>query len=643
MIRLVALRLIGPSGCYEVRFDARQSNLAVIAGPISTGKTTIFGFIDYCLGGAEHPTHPEIAKKVRAAALEIAIDGITWTIERPVFSSEQLAWLHRGGLDETSAATVRKTIDAPSVEDSLSAWLMQVAGLEGLRLKVTPGNPNSPTNLMSFRDLMWLCYLQHSRLDNQELLFEHHRYKHYKLQQVIEVLFDVADQRLTDLMEQLARLREEHRELHAEVNSLTAFLDESNTPPREEITARRKATAKQREIIAERLVGLEREMRESTRYADQLRDRYAKARDTSLSAERHMRDRHALVQRLMPLLGQYTEDERKLTFVGEARRLFDPLQVKVCPSCLQRLKQTPKIEHACCTLCGQEITENADDAFDVDLERKAIRERIRDLDRYINTVETEIVQAEHEVQRTRVEVQQLEDGLNSRVSKDLSPFVQTRDSLVREDEQLHGQERSIAQELKWHDALGRRRADLATLEARQQSVGKELAERRGSRPDKAELVENLSERFANLLREWRFPKVDDGGTPRLDDSFVPWVRGRPYREIGSAGASTLIAVAWQLTLFERAIEAGQPHPGFLLIDSPEKNLSPEKVGDTELLDPKIVESMWAHMSMWCRQHTGAQLIVIENTPPPIAGDHMIVHFSRDSNKPPYGLITDEMG
>jgi hypothetical protein len=174
-------------------------------------------------------------------------------------------------------------------------------------------------------------------------------------------------------------------------------------------------------------------------------------------------------------------------------------------------------------------------------------------------------------------------------------------------------------------------------------VRKELDERRENRPDKAAVVADLSANFGELLRSWEFPKVDEGEAPKLDENFVPWVRGRPYREVGSAGAMTLIAVAWQLTLFERAIEEGLPHPGFLMVDSPEKNLSPDKVGDTDFLDPKIVERMWTHMKRWCENHPQAQLVIVENTPPPLVDDDVIIRFSHDPEAPPYGLITDEPG
>lgn len=643
MIRLRRLRLSGPTNTYEVNFQARESNLAIIAGQILTGKSTILGFLDYCLGSHEHPTHPEVARKVRSVALELQIDTATWTIERPVFSHEQLAWVHAGGLDATSAPTTRKNLEAPSVPDSLSAWLVQSTGLEGLRLKVTPGNPNSPTNLMSFRDLMWLCYLPNRRLDNQELLFESDRIKHYKLQQVIEVLFDVADQRLTDLVDQLARLRAEHRDLVAEIKSLESFLYESHTPPRSEIDARRTEIAGERAALAERLAGIEGQMAHATSYAQELRAQFAAARERSLAATKQLRDRRTLLERLLPLRGQYAEDERKLTFVGEARRLFDPLNVLVCPSCLQNLPEAPRIEDSRCTLCGQELLEDPDSGFDVDAERRATNDRIRHLDRYIDEVQDEVRSVAATVAETRAAEQRIEAELNSRVASDLSPFVHNREILIAGREQLQAQEAALNQALASHEALERRKTDLSKLEARQQALREELDKRRKNRPEKVQVVADLSEHFADLLRAWGFPKVNQDGAPRLDEDFVPWVHGRPYREVGSSGALTLIAVAWQLTLFERTVEEGLPHPGFLIIDSPQKNLSPDAVGDTDFLDPKIVESMWSHMTRWCENHPQAQLIVVDNTPPALVGDHVIVRFSRDPALPPYGLISDETG
>jgi hypothetical protein len=643
MIRLHVLRLTGPSDRYEVDFDKRKSNLAIIAGQIATGKTTILGFVDYCLGSHDHPAHPEIARRVRAVALELSINGVLWTIERPLFNAEQIAWVHAGALDDTNAPTIRKNLEIPSVPDSLSAWLIQSAGLEGLRLKVTPGNPNSPVHLMSFRDLMWLCYLPNRRLDNEALLFEDHQQKRYKLQQVIEVLFDVADQRLTDLMNQATVLRGEQRDQLNEIRSLQGFLRESDTPPRTEINAMRATLTEQQEGIHRQLGELEVRMREATGYADTLRLQFAAARERSVAAANHLRDRRTLIEKLLPLRGQYAEDERKLTFFGEARTLFNPLHVLWCPSCLQELEKTPEIKDLHCTLCGRELLADADAGFDFDAERKATKERMSHLDRYIDEVQAEIASAEMAASDARTAERGAEAELNSRVATQLSPYISGREGLVGKREQLRAQETALDRTVGWYEGLERREADLVSLDARRAAVATELEQRRGNRPEKKDIVEDLGTRFAEILRAWGFPKVDESEAPRLDENFVPWVHGRVYRQVGSSGALTLIAVAWQLTLFERAVEEGLPHPGFLIIDSPQKNLSPDAVGDEEFLDPQIVERMWAHIATWCDAHPQAQLIVVDNTPPPLVENRVIVRYSRDANVPPYGLISDEIG
>ena len=51
--------------------------------------------------------------------------------------------------------------------------------------------------------------------------------------------------------------------------------------------------------------------------------------------------------------------------------------------------------------------------------------------------------------------------------------------------------------------------------------------------------------------------------PYLDQRFIPHVRGISYHEHTSRGALTLISLAWQLAIFERAVELGHAHPGFV--------------------------------------------------------------------------------
>ena len=52
------------------------------------------------------------------------------------------------------------------------------------------------------------------------------------------------------------------------------------------------------------------------------------------------------------------------------------------------------------------------------------------------------------------------------------------------------------------------------------------------------------------MEAWRYPKSADA---YLADDLTPYMRGKPY-PAASSGGRTLIALAWQLALFEIAWE-----------------------------------------------------------------------------------------
>jgi len=122
-----------------------------------------------------------------------------------------------------------------------------------------------------------------------------------------------------------------------------------------------------------------------------------------------------------------------------------------------------------------------------------------------------------------------------------------------------------------------------------------------------------------------------------------------------------------LALFEEAIESGEGHPGFLLIDSPQKNLRRGSLtqpgteiasrddkraedtpdgGDDDAIaasSSTIVDRIYVHLSTWLAEHPEAQIIMVDNEPPARAADDVVVEYSADPSNPPYGLIDDEDG
>lgn len=57
----------------------------------------------------------------------------------------------------------------------------------------------------------------------------------------------------------------------------------------------------------------------------------------------------------------------------------------------------------------------------------------------------------------------------------------------------------------------------------------------------------------------------------------------------------------------------------------------------------IVDRIYEHLDTWLGQHPEAQIIMVDNEPPARAADNVVVEYSADPERPPYGLIDDEDG
>ncbi|WP_215546422.1 hypothetical protein [Amycolatopsis sp. CA-230715] len=74
------------------------------------------------------------------------------------------------------------------------------------------------------------------------------------------------------------------------------------------------------------------------------------------------------------------------------------------------------------------------------------------------------------------------------------------------------------------------------------------------------------------------------------------MRGSSYIH-ASSGGRTLISLAWILAIFEIAWETGSAHPGFLMIDSPQKNLGQGGDRDAEFADSVAVADFYHHYTI----------------------------------------------
>ncbi|MBM7414204.1 MULTISPECIES: ATP-binding protein [Nocardiaceae] len=698
-IRVLGLRLKGIRRDYEVDFTDEAGagkDLSLVVGEISTGKTTVLDFIDYCLGAANHPTHPEVTDNVRGAQLAVEIlerlgtdfpdyeererehdaqqsqqDGQSdpeaggsvtpphthqisrYVIERPVGGSTSTVLLFRGDHKRFDGSWFRRLTMNPSDTDSLSQFLLRACGLDGLRVRQAPTKDDSTTSVLSFRDVMPLAFLAHTRIGSTDLVYERQPHRNIKLRQVIDYLFEVSDHEYSDITAHIQALREELREAQVGLSTLRSFLLEAGV--RGEADLREAATrANARKVLAtQQLSQLTQTLTASTRFAAATRATYNNAAQSARELAGQIRERDTLLGRLGTLRSQYADDLHKIELLAEAQQLFDALSVTVCPACQNHLPEALSIANGNCTLCRQPVNaalaepaldQNGGPQVDLSRERRNVRRRLRELASFVDEVAVEVADLTAQQQQVQQTLNEAQRALDASTAPAVAPFITERDTLTNtiagldsELGTLQGHFRMQKQLLEREREANRISAILAAARERRKEL--ELAQL-----DRDEVLDQLSRRFGELLTTFAFPKISE---PFIDSSLVPHARGGRYDQLGSAGAMTLVALAWELAIFELSIEQGRSHPGFLLIDSPQKGL--RQVSDGSALASDIaleagskVDRIYAHIEQWLSTHAGrAQIIIVDNEPPASVDEaNVVVRYSGDSNRPPYGLIED---
>lgn len=674
-IRVARLYLQGVTKPYVVDFrEAGQPRpVSLIAGPVSTGKSSILEFITYGLGGSAHPEHPEVLAQVTACFLEIVHGSETYVIRRSVGRPSTQATEYSGPLEDVlagnAAGRVRPILPAGDPE-SLSSFLLSLNGLDGVTLKEAPTQEESDTDPLSFRDLLWLSHLPNERLDDKNLLFEKTHIKAIKLRQVIDVVFGVHDDRRAELGDRIKRLEGQFGDWRSDLVSATKFVEEQDPRTVSHLEMKHELALENLESVESRLRELDVSIAGATNFATELRGRHRAAGQSATEAAARLRDRETLLQRLAPLRAQYTEDIRKLTMLVEAHGLFDPLTVLACPACFSELTDSPAVVEQSCSLCGTQLPpagaldlgsssrrvlqESLDDEKEnrsevaseasgagaiVRSHLRSTKARFKELVEYTEHVNDERLEALKSVEEARAAEAAAAQALNRATSDAIAPFLTERDELARQRSEAMERVDALDRGLKLHDGLRSRQERVGRTEANLQTLREELKALSDRGSERQHVTRLVSERFGSILQDFSYPKLD---RPLTNDRWEPQVRELSYQR-ASSGARTLLSLAWMLAIFEVAFERGDPHPGFLMIDSPQKNIGGSGEIDEEFADAAIVEGIYSHIDGWLKgPGAGAQLIVVDNDPPTTMEDHVVRRYTREATRPPYGLIDNEV-
>ena len=396
-------------------------------------------------------------------------------------------------------------------------------------------------------------------------------------------------------------------------------------------------------------------------FTAELRAAYSLSEKHAQRIQSELRDRDTLAARLEPLRAQYADEIRRLDLVAESQNLFDSLTVVTCPACQSKLASVPEVVENTCSLCHSQLTADvSDDASipDLSTERRSLVRRLNQLLAFVQEVRTEADDLRRRLSAANAGVRESQLALD-RASEDvISPFLAQRDEIQQSLGDTRVELKTMLRARRMLLQLQQKEVELVQTSTALKEARARKALYHNNATPRDTILARIGERLFSVLQDFDYPKVD---LVHIDRYLVPFVRGRRYDRVGSSGAMTLIALAWELALFELAFEQGAGHPGFVIIDSPQKNLVPGAVtpppqsqsisedGGAELSQlittrsRNIVENIYRHVATWLLKHPGAQVIFVDNQPPSIADQHTVVRYSQNPDDPPYGLIDNEDG
>ncbi|MDI0273534.1 AAA family ATPase [Bacillus safensis] len=637
---LEKLTLIGFRKNYEVEF---KSGLNFISGPMSTGKSSIAEMINYAFGSEKHNAYIEIRNSCKEVALEFSIGQRKFKIVRPLFDFNRPVKLYRW-LEETNTFSENFElfpIDTPANEASLSAFLLNEIGLAD----ITVANQT-----FSFRDLFKYCYVRQSSIDSDNLLKEKDWGPSIKRRPTFEIIFNIYNDLLGDLKQKLKEKGQHINILVKKRDGVFEFLKEIKIADVNEILEEKDRL---KQLLSEKNNKLV-EIKASGKYDDEftlnLEEGIAKLKGNIINNEMEIQDKIRYIEKLILLRNQYSSEVQKIEFILEGALVLNRYDFEICPSCLN-----PFEEKKGCNLCGGELKDLSESEIRIyKSELTRIKRKFNGLTSFIESQESSLSDLKRDRREKNDELNRKQIELDRLRNNYISPFIEQIEQINFEIGKIHKNMEQLENNLIVISQFSKLNEKILEEENLYEGLKKQIENLQLDTITKDEVIQNLSILFNDILKEFNFPKLSEAYIK--DSNYLPYVRGVKYDELGSGGAITMTTMAYFLSIALLKTDS-KNHPGFLIIDSPRKNLGSDAKNNDEFKDEEIFNSIIKYFISITNNDSDSsgkvkkevvevindlQLIVINNGYPDFLNQNDIIkEFDGKGTKNlPYGLIDD---
>jgi len=629
---LLKLTLLGSRKNYSVSF---KKGLNYISGHTSTGKTSILEMIDYALGSKGHKSYIEIGNSCSAVELELLIGAEQFLFRRKLFMfTEPVIVEIRDNAKEKYVFYTRCEIDVPSNPHSLSAFLIEKLNLADVAIS---------GDRFSFRDLFKYSYLKQTEIDSEDIMREKEWAHNIKRKATFEIIFNLFDAQLDGYKSTLKAKEAERDELVIRLQGIKDFLITAELTDMEKYTQKAKKLNVELETLRNHLTAIKQNKGVNTEFANGLRSRIIELKEKLKEIAGEKNDQQDYINKLHLLLNQYESEIEKRQMAKDGYFAFSHYEFLYCPNCLKLLQGSKDVHDVCC-LCGSEKSESSSELLILEKEIGQIRRKLNELKKFIETEDKKIDNIIRDERQYQKDLAEAENELQHLYANYDNPQLEQIELLNYEIGQRMRLRHELDEKLKMIEELEGIEKYLKDKETALERLRSTIRELSQITTDKQTLMRVITSRFTKILEEFNYPKLSNS---YIDEkSYLPYVRGNKYNDIGSLAGASLITMAYYLAILIEGSADNYHHLNLLLIDSPRKNLGAKILTkeDEEFKDEKIYNSIIRYfVHIGDEYGNTVQLIVVNNGYPDfLPSECVIAEFDTERDDLPNGLIDDAL-
>lgn len=549
---------------------------------MGAGKSTILRLIDYCLGSELNET-PALQSEFMAAELKLTIEKFAVVLERRKTENTILAAFTDGGVTNSyklptkGNETLYKLFDKDIA--NISDLIFVLANKTPPKVTRSKLNEDSEIVRLSFRDIMWFCYLDQENIDSSFFYLgkEDNTFRQLKSKDVLMYILDYNQQVVSQLRNDLAYAMQEQQSLKKSSMILKEYFKENNIEDQKEIV-------KEKEYYEEKIYQLDisiselnqQIVKEKEHPLDSLK---VSARQLSENIDRYRKGIENYDYRINEqekLKNEFITSQIKSDRFHKANLFFRDIEFKKCPQCGLKVTSKP-LDNEQCYLCKQPQDRMIQHSYDIDQDLKL---RIKELDESIDFLKGERSNLESHLDMLLEEKKRLDNRIIVEESAYDSKFLSYVKNLQKDKISLLGKIDALNRLIPLVNKVEEMDDQALTYETKIRKLRLDLQKASEQIEKDNQNLNDLKHYFLDVLIKVGFPGVTENHKVIINPrDFIPKIENPDtgmiisFYNAGSGGKKTIFKTCFAIALHMLAIKIGSSLPTFLMLDTPMKNIS----------------------------------------------------------------------